>query len=239
VTATAPTVEPTRAPAPAWSRSWRRVGWVLLICWVLLVPTSLLQGERASSLTDLEAHVAAAEVDAVRVAGGLSGDRGYSVVEVHWRRGLFGYSTEVVEARPRRAAPPLASREGATAVITEDLGDRLTALQPGLRVDHVGRTEVSATFLGWWQLREWLVPVFLLLMLATLLLLVHGPRPWRATRWAWFWLMVMTPVGTLAYLVLAGPTTLVAAPRDRSRRLTGGWAFLLALVVGSAVSTGS
>jgi hypothetical protein len=233
VTSSVAAAEPVAAPAQSWTSFPRSVGWVLLVCWTLLIPTALVLGGQPSTLMQLEADVASGKVDAVQIAGGLAEDgRGYSVVQVHWRRGLVGYSTDIIEARPRRAAPPLASREDVTAVITEDLGTRLTAWQPGLRVDRVGMGHLSSTFFGW-RLPGWLGPVFLVLLVATLLLLVHGPQPRRATRWAWCWLMVMTPVGAVAYLLLAGPTTLVRAPRDPSKRLTGGWAFVLALFLAS------
>ena len=62
--------------------------------------------------------------------------------------------------------------------------------------------------------------------------LVDGPRPWRATRWAWFWL-ASNPLGILAYLLLASPTPGLHQPRAQHRMLTGGWAFL----IGSAMTT--
>lgn len=40
---------------------------------------------------------------------------------------------------------------------------------------------------------------------------------------------------TVAYLVLAGPTSLFRPPRDGSRRLTGGWGILIASVVTTVV----
>jgi hypothetical protein len=81
--------------------------------------------------------------------------------------------------------------------------------------------------------------LFYLVLLAATLVLKGGPRPWRATRWAWAWLVLLVPpYGIAAYLVLGGPTGLLR-PRDPRRVwLTGGWAFLLALVLGGA-SAGS
>lgn len=59
-----------------------------------------------------------------------------------------------------------------------------------------------------------------------------GPAPWRATSWAWIWLILGGgPLGSIAYLLLGGPLGLWR-PRDVNRRLTGGWAFLIALVLG-------
>jgi hypothetical protein len=235
VTPAAVTVAPSRAAAPPWAGLPRAAGWVLLACASLLVLAALLLGGRPSTLAHLEADVASGEVQSVQIAGGLAGARGYAVVEVQWRRGLSGYSAEVIEAQPRRAAPPRAARDGA-AVVTGDLGTRLTAARPGLQVDRVELGRLSGSFLGW-RVPGWVVGAFLVLLLATLLLLVHGPPPRRATRWAWFWLMVLTPVGAMAYLLLAGPTPLVRVPRDPSKRLTGGWAFFLALFLGTGLGT--
>jgi hypothetical protein len=232
VTPAAVAVEPPRAEVSPWAGRPRTAGWVLLICGLLLLLTAPFVGARSATLAHLEADVASGEVEAVQIAGGLAGDRGYAVVEVQWRRGLVGYRTEVIEASPRRAAPSRASRGDATGVITEELGTRLTASEPGLRVDRVEFSRLTSSFLGW-QVPGWLAAASLVFLLATLLLLVHGPRPWRATRWAWFWLIALTPVGAAAYLLLAGPTALVRAPRDPSKRLTGGWAFLIALFLGT------
>jgi lipopolysaccharide export LptBFGC system permease protein LptF len=54
-------------------------------------------------------------------------------------------------------------------------------------------------------------------------------RRWRLTRWAWGWFVLLAgPLGCAAYLLLGGPLG-VARPRNPSRRVTGGWAFLLAM----------
>lgn len=67
-----------------------------------------------------------------------------------------------------------------------------------------------------------------------LFVLINGPQPRWATRWAWFWL-ILNPaiVVTLPLFVISSgplrPTTRPTAPSGR--RLTGGWAFLFAVVV--------
>ena len=65
---------------------------------------------------------------------------------------------------------------------------------------------------------------------AALWLVVNGPRPWRATRGGWSWLLA-SPVGVLAFLVLSGPTPPLRAPPVTGRRLTGGRALLLSIVL--------
>jgi len=66
--------------------------------------------------------------------------------------------------------------------------------------------------------------------LAALLLLIGGPQPRLATKWAWFWLAWHTPLLWLAFVVLEPvPVWLNRPLRQRPRRLTGGWAFLLSI----------
>lgn len=95
---------------------------------------------------------------------------------------------------------------------------------------------------GGGELLGWRTPaglglVALGLLLGWLCVLVAGPAPWRATRWAWFWLG-FPPFGLLAHLLLSGPTPGLPAPRDPERRLTGGWAFLVYVVVSAVVVAG-
>ena len=221
-----------------WPARARLTGWVLLACWLLVIPAGVLLGERSSSLAALRSAVANGDVEVIRVSGGMpleEGARGYAALEIHWRNGLFAHHAEVREAEPLGAAP----KNGNIDVVRAGVVDRLVASQPGLRVvrepDH-STTSFGGNVLGW-QLPEWLAGAGLLLMLATLGLLISGPQPWRATRWAWFWILgIAPPLGVLVYLVFAGPTALSRPPRAGSARLTGGWAFLLALVVSSLLS---
>ena len=228
------------ATGPSWGAGasaggWRVLRLVLLGCWLTSVVIGVAVGERTSSFQRLESDVAAGHVDLVRVAGSLpSHGRGFSVVEVHWRRGLVGYQTNVVEARPPKPEGR-PSRWDATAVIPEGVGARLAAIRPGVRVVAVPRSTSSFSVLGW-QLPGWMGFAALFLWLAVVFLLGNGPRPWRATRWAWFWLVVAAaPVGVPAFLILSGPAPPLPAPHIGARRLTGGWAFLLAAVISSAL----
>ncbi len=220
------------APSPVVDRAsperlWNRARHLLLACGALVVLAALLVGERSTTLDQLDRDVATARVHAVRVVGALPrGSTGYAVVEVHWRRGLLGHVTEVVQQRPRGQAPDDVDGH---AVVTGDIGAHLSALQPGLRVTRDPELPSGSTLWGW-HLPTWLGLVTVTLALAVLWLLVNGPEPWRATRWAWFWLLA-SPVGIIAFLVLSGPTRSVPAPPDTGRRMTGGWALLLSVVV--------
>lgn len=202
----------------------------------MLLPCFFILGERGSTLAELEAQVASGDVREVRVSGGLSSTgRGFSVVEVHWRQGLRAYTTKVIEARPRRAGRGAAA-DGVTAHINEDLGRRLEELQPGIRVDRESRSTGPFTDAFGWHLTGWIVWALLIQFLCTLGLLIYGPEPRRATRWAWFWLLsVAAPVTAIAFLALGGSTSRLPAAEE-SGRLTGGWAFLLASVIATVLA---
>lgn len=214
---------------PPPERRWERARYTLLACWVLVVLAVPVLGAQPTSLARLEGAVAAGQVQAVRIEGGLpphsSGD---ATAEVYWRSGLIRHRSEVVEARPRHAARGDAAQDG--VVVTRNIGARLSALQSHLLVSRYPNSLSSYATLWGWDMPSWLGLVTIGLALASLYLLVNGPQPWRATRWAWFWLMA-SPVGIAAFLLLSGPTPLVPAHRNPDRRLTGGWALLLSIVV--------
>jgi len=199
-----------------------RVRYVLLGCAALLMVAGLVLGARNTSFGRLEGAVGAGDVDSVRVIGGGPGYEG--PVRVQWRPGLVRYQTEVGPARLRRLAgrfdDPAASR---------DVGTYLRTLQPGLTVTHSPWPSTDSTVWGW-SLPGWMGLAVAALFFASLGLLMSGPEPWRATRWAWFWL-ITTPLGVLPFLLLSGPTPPLPVPRATARRLTGGWAFLLVLVL--------
>ena len=89
---------------------------------------------------------------------------------------------------------------------------------------------VRAAASAWWARAPRPVVLGLATWFGTVLLAGAGPQPWRATQWAWIWLILFGgPLGSVAFLLLGGPLGLWR-PRDLSRRLTGGWAFLIGLV---------
>lgn len=73
--------------------------------------------------------------------------------------------------------------------------------------------------------------------LAGLFLLVGGPQTRLATRWGWFWLAAIVPPAMLAFVVLEPtPWGRRGALPGAARRLTGGWAILLGLVLAALLS---
>lgn len=203
---------------------------------MVLLTSVLVLGARESTLSQLQRDVAVGDVSTVRMTSGLSDSgRGFATVHVHWRSGFFQSTTQVIEARPLSAVRGNASRDDVTGVVEPGLDDQLMALDPDLRVERGSMSELTGEVLGW-RFPSWLSLAVLALTLTTLGLLVLGPQPWRATRWAWFWLLGLgAPLVMVVYLVIGGPTSLGPAPRSTSRRLTGGWAFLITLVVGSGL----
>ncbi len=214
------------APSAVRTRSgWDGPRLLLAVVWLVLLLSALVLHERSTSLSRLYDDVRSGQVDDVQVVGGLSafGEQrgtGFAVLEAHWSVGHRRYVVEVTEVagQPDSTVPGVRTDDDVAAV--------LQRLDPTLQVQRQAyRSGWSATLYGT-RLPGYVVPVLVAAGLATLLVLMNAPEPWRATRWAWFWLLPV-PGGVLAFLLLSGPTPLVPAPADPGRRLTGGWAFLL------------
>lgn len=210
---------------------------VLGLASIVLMAAVVVVGERESSLRDLEEAVASGGVREVRLSEGLGpGERGYASVWATWRTGLVTRGAWVVEARPLRADRADADGPPADGRVRGDLRSHLSALDPDVRFEPTQNAEPRATVAGW-GVPGPLAAANLVLYLLTLCgALLGRTRPWRATRAAWTWVvLLLPPIGVPAYLFLAGPTTGVRPPRTDRMWLTGGWAFLLALVVSAVV----
>jgi hypothetical protein len=202
--------------------------------WLLVIAASMLVGERTASWGDVQALAATGQIETVRVSGELPPRAtGYGVVEIHWRHGLLRYTAEVVQVRGPGGGTGAGAASDGTPVLHASPGNRLVALQPGLKVTRDQARPSGGSLFGW-QVPVGVAAAALLLSLCGLGLLVAGPEPWRATRWAWFWLLA-SPVVSVLLLLLSGPTAGVPGPRDARRRLTGGWAFLLSLPLTAAL----
>jgi hypothetical protein len=206
----------------------RCVAWGMLACVPLLAVTVAVAGEREASYADVRAAAAHGDVDEVTVNGAPSGAfRRRVEVEVHWRTGpfgLFGHVARAEEVHPRRdpTGPPR---------VVHSVAEDLSALDPGLTV--VRRPDWST---GHAEIMGWRLPTWTGLVALTLFVLIAGTiacgsKPWRATRWAWFWLLlIVPPVALVGFPLLGGPTGLFP-PREPDARLTGGWAFLAAVAL--------
>lgn len=213
----------------------RVVAWVLLAATVVLTGAWVVLGQQESSYRDLRAAVADGDVNEVTVYGVTAPYRGRVDVEVQWRTGPFGifrHLAEVTEQHPQRTTV----RHG--RVVVEDVGEDLLARDPDLAVERRNETAPWLNTSAYGRpVPAWVAIGGLVVGFAVLLLLVGGPQPFRATRWAWFWLIgAVPPLGIMAFLLVGGATR-VLPPRRPDDRLTGGWAFLLALVLNSAAQT--
>lgn len=223
-----------------WHGAARRIGWALFAAWFALGAAALFFGESRATYAELERDVASGAVTEVQVTRGLGREaRGFAVVEVHWHKGWFGHTTQVVEANPIDRGGRQVGGSDVTARVSPTTTDRLREIEPGLDVSRTSRGRFGGEVFGR-SAPDWVVFATFLVWLSTITYLIAAPRPWRATKWAWFWLLgILPPLGPLAFLAIGGPTRVLGPPAPGSRRLTGGWAFLIALVLGSVVLTGS
>jgi len=209
---------PWTLPRRTSTSGWDRLRWCLVVAWLLVAAGALAFGEQASSRGTLDEGLRSGRVEEVRVTGH----------EVHWRDGMVRRWYEVRQVRDGASLPGGDLRTGNGKLAAE-----LAQAYPDVRVVRVERAS-SRTWLGDWRVPGWVAPLVLVATVPAFFLLVKGPQPWRATRWAWFWLL-STPVGMVAFLLLSGPTAPLPAPHDPRRRLTGGWAFLLAGLLGAGL----
>ena len=230
----------TTAPPPGrlvddWGRRDRVAGWVLVGAWTALLVATLLTGHRVSDFDRLEGLVAAGEVTEVEVVGGFAGAEdwhGWGGAEVRWREGWVVHTADVTEAsNERQAARAREQGDADRSVVVGSVEDHLARLDPDVTFVRGEPRNPYSTVVGL-KAPGWVGLIYVVLLGATLVL-NGGPRPWRATRWAWAWLVLLVPpFGIAAYLALGGPTGLFR-PRDPRRVwLTGGWAFLLAMLLG-------
>lgn len=229
--------ETATLPAPAaprhdeWrDRRWRLTGLALVVVWVAVVVAALLVAEKQQTLTDLEQSLANGSVSDVELTQ-PDYDAGPRIpVVLRWREhGLRRWAD--VTVRPAETAP--ASRPdvitGDPVVHLERLGADVTTTL-GSPADIPVRSSWSLRGVGWTG-PGWFGGLVLGAWVASFLTLGFGPEPWRATRWGWGWFVLLAgPFGAMAYVLLGGPLGL-PRPRNPHRRLTGGWAFLLAFVL--------
>lgn len=205
-------------------------GRVVVLLWLVAVVAIVLMGERRADLGSLHGGLADGSVTEVRVTGlpeGGLGD-GSATVRLAWESRFFHRYTEVLVVSSERMTAGATNADSLPVVIGDPM-ETFEHRQPDvaiLRDEYRSGTSWEA---AGWTLRGTPGSAAVLLWLATLLLLLGGPQPWRATRWAWFWIVMASPVlGAVAYALLGGPLA-AGRPSGRARRLTGGWAFPIAM----------
>lgn len=233
-------VTTTRSDAvlsPNAALGWRRLRLGLLTVWVILLALVPILGAREASLTDLRGELEAGRVASVQMTRGLpDGATGFATAQISWQDGWIVRVTSVANASDPSVSVPT---PGPDDVVVGDLEQQLHGWDRSgsLRVLADDQHPLSGTMLVGWHVPAGVGAAGLGLWVLTLWLLYAGPQPWRATRWAWFW-MVLGPVavvGVPLFLSLGGPLRRESRTREREQRLTGGWAFLLVpLVVAAA-----
>jgi hypothetical protein len=202
------------------------VAWVLVALWVVVAVLGVRNAVEESTYADLRAGLDSGEITEVTVVGDFSSP-GRGTVEVHWDA-FPADRYAVVRAVGRRGDARVLRRTN--PVVRAPVAETLRAEYPDLVLTTSNRSALD---------REpfWQASIAFGAWLWTVLLVITTPGPLRATRWAWFWVIgILPPVGAIAFLLLGGPTGLVKE-KPASRPLTGGWAFLAALVVNSVVAT--
>jgi hypothetical protein len=213
------TMPPPASPRAPWPD---RVRVSLLVAWLVLLVGVWGAGEREVPVQDLDAAVSAGAVQTVEVSPGLRGT-GRVQQQAHWRQGWRRYVVRVEQVH----------RGSGSRGAQEDLASRVRSVSPDVRVVRVPDRFSDASVLGR-RVPQWVNELRLVLGLLAGGLLLFGPEPWRANRYAWFWLMTvfgLQTLGVLAFLALSGPTPLVPRPAPGARKLEGGWAFVIAVVL--------
>lgn len=213
------------------TRRWRLTARFFALAWLVLALSVVLTGERDSDLVHLENGLEDGSVSQVEVVGfhELADGEGITRVTLRWHGRLISRSAEV-EVDTRRDAGAGGTSSGIDRIVG-DPAEHLRRYDPDVAVTYTERH--GGSYLDWrgWRAPGWTALLGFATWFGTVLLAGNGPEPWRATKWAWIWLTLFGgPLGCTAYLLAGGPLGLLR-PRDLDRRLTGGWAFLLAMAL--------
>jgi hypothetical protein len=210
---------------------------LLVVGWLATTVAAVVQGERRSSLDDLQAAIDRGQVTQVWERGAvMSGSRDTSTVHLAWRSGGLRYFATATQYRGRyeeRRAPV-----GEPDVIVGDLAGQLRQGGADVRVEPDLRTTAPRAFsyTPWgWHVFGWPVYVSLALLLITLRVLVVAERTRGASRWGWFWLIAAAPIPfSLAYLAFGQQAAWSSMTGRESPRLGGVAAFVLATALTAA-----
>jgi len=175
----------------------------------LTVPVERNVGDLLTNLSD-------GNVESMTIERPAAGVQGQMQLRVDWTQ----TSGRDAYAYYEHSTLPGSSQIDEGATILAAAQSSPSAVDVTVRDGIADRSAISLNLLG-------------LVWFAALLVLIGGARPRLATKWAWFWLGLAIPVLFAVYLVLEPVPVWRRAPMAPSAgKLTGGWAFLLALVLG-------
>lgn len=217
---------------PTVSRGTGRWRGVLLLWLGVLVVATLLTGSRPASLDQLQRGLGSGEVTQVHLVGGLEpGAVGQAHVDILWHDGLLPRHTTVQQVS--RDADSQSQLSSDIPLVGADLAAELTGWTPAGVLEVTREHAFSGSYgaVSDWRVANWVALTGVAWAMVTFVLLVSGPEPRLATRWAWFWLLYGAgPLALGAYLLVGLPRA--GAPlRPAGIRLRGGLAFLLAVVL--------
>ncbi|GAB3466030.1 hypothetical protein GCM10027519_33830 [Kineococcus endophyticus] len=229
------------ASVPASWRGWAGFRVVLLTFTPLILLATVLWGEHAATLGDLQDDVARGQVSRVQVVGGL--DRGSSGTAAQgvrwssgWSSGWHHAQVQLTVGVPQPTTTVTDDHGSPLPVTDRDAGELVHGWDPQVRVDrarYVSGVSYSATVLGV-QVPGWVGVLVLVQWLGALFLLVHGAEPRWVSRWGWFWLSAL-PFGVTVFLLSSGPLPGRRPVPPGPRRWGGGKAFVVSLLVASAL----
>ncbi len=153
-------------------------------------------------------------------------------VWVQWRDGAVNRRVIVAQARDDAEARRVLKQPDVDLVVVGDFHQWLAREHPGVGASEANLRRSSGS-IGNWHVSGWAFGAFFALWLTTWALVLHGPQPWRGTRYGWGWVVFLAPLplGVPAYLLVGGPTGLFRPADPHRPVLTGGLGFLLVLAM--------
>lgn len=235
-----PRLETVGAPV---APDWARIRYALLAVFAVVAIAILALGNRPASFFELTKDIQDGKVTQVTVVNALPpGATGYTQAEIHWHDGVTPRYTPVLHVVPSDETGVTTYQGPAREQITGDIGARLNeySSQP-LTVTRAADSSAGTSVVVGWQVPNWVGILAIVASLGTIALLVFGPQPLMATKWAWFWALasVVGFAATPIFLLWGIPRTgAIEQPYSKQGRLTGGWAFLLFSVLASSLLPG-
>lgn len=219
---------------------WTTLG--LVFATVLL---AVVNGERVSTYQDLQSALLRGGVTEVRAEGPLEATHadlaksqvsGTATVRLTWTEDGVNRAATVHQVVPASGEDPPTNvdgfgRDGVSGTIVGPVSSELARYAPGVHVTTVPEPmgwTWRAPHVAWLELRGGWAVLLPLTWVTFVAGLVLGPEPRGATRWAWFW------IGGVPWVLVVAPVYVLWGCRGHDparRRLTGGWAFVLSLLL--------